>query len=33
VIAVDSAAHVVTPLTSAAKKTEICDQVRTIWLA
>jgi Mg-chelatase subunit ChlD len=30
VIAVDSAAHVVTPLTSAEKKTEICDQVRTI---
>jgi hypothetical protein len=30
VIAVDSAAHVVTPLTSAEKKTELCDQVRTI---
>jgi Mg-chelatase subunit ChlD/uncharacterized membrane protein len=30
VIAVDSAAHVITPLTSAEKKTEICDQVRTI---
>jgi Mg-chelatase subunit ChlD/uncharacterized membrane protein len=30
VIAVDSAAHVVTPLTSASEKTRICDEVRRI---
>ena len=30
VIAVDSAAHIVSPLTSATQKTKICDQVRQI---
>ncbi|MEO5823776.1 MAG: VWA domain-containing protein, partial [Vicinamibacteraceae bacterium] len=30
VIAVDSAAHVISPLTSASEKDRICDQVRTI---